>query len=100
MDIGAHLAFQELISCTFNFYLWEYDKDMNLLKSSCPEERTFEMIFSMMNIKAIFGLRTKRQHADCFSNDLDMTWIAVFEKGTARSSISICWVPSLQMSIR
>ena len=73
--------FQELISCTFNFYLWEYDKDMNLLKSSCPEERTFEMIFSMMNIKSyLLDYAQKDSMPIVFSNDLDMTWIAVFEK--------------------
>ncbi len=73
--------FQELISCTFNFYLWEYDKDMKLLQSNCPDEKAFETIFSMMNIRSYLLSYAKKDGLPVvFSNDLDMTWITAFEK--------------------
>lgn len=42
--------FKELISCTYNLYLWEYDSEMNLLSSNCPDETTLHMVFSLENL--------------------------------------------------
>ena len=72
--------FSELATCIYNFYLWEYDSEMNLLSSNCTDEHSLGIVFSMQNVKEYIQnyILTSRLPI-IFSNDLGLTWITVFE---------------------
>lgn len=72
--------FNELTTCIYNFYLWQYDIEMNLLSCNCTNAYSLGMIFALQNVKEYIQnyILTDRLPI-IFSNDLGLTWITVFE---------------------
>lgn len=73
--------FQELVCCNYDIYFWEYDTDLNLLSSTCPDSVLLDNLFSLSYCKEDI----KNRESDLpllMSNSIGLMWSAVFEKET------------------
>ena len=73
--------FQAMVQCCHNLYLWEYDRELVLIRSNCPFEITARNLFSIGGAREVLMNYTAR-HAKpiVMTNTLGMMWAAVPEK--------------------
>lgn len=80
MSIQQNLSFfRELVTCNYNIYFWEYDTELNLLESTCPDSRILDNLFSLSQCKDYM----KDYHSDLpllLSDSAGLMWSAVFAK--------------------
>lgn len=73
--------FQDMVQCCHNLYLWEYDRELVLIRSNCPFEATVRNLFSLGGAREILLSYTARHSKPIvMTNALGMMWAAVPEK--------------------
>lgn len=79
LHIEQRLAlFRDMISCCHNLYLWNYDRDMTLLESNCPESSILnELFISSKSIEALPSTLTEKKVPVLMSNELGLMWVNV-----------------------
>lgn len=89
------IFFRDMVSCSYSFYFWTYDRNMCLLESNCPEELLYETIFSVDCFHEL--IRSHLSIADkpvLLSNTLGLMWAVVFERDDAKPSLIHVMGPS------
>ena len=73
--------FQDMVQCCHDLYLWEYDRELSLIRSNCPYEPTVRNLFSLGGAKELL-LDYVQAHSRpiIMTNDLGMMWAAIPEK--------------------
>ena len=73
--------FQGMIGCCHELYLWEYDRDMDLLKTNCPDAAMLNDLLSIGNTKEqLISSAEQCSKPIIMTNKLGNMWIAVPEK--------------------
>lgn len=71
----------ELLTCGQSLYLWEFDPELNLLRSSCPDLEPFQGFFPLSGCQDYLAAYLRRRELAplVLSDTLGMSWIADFE---------------------
>ena len=73
--------FQDMVQSCHKLYLWEYDRELSLIRSNCPFERTVRNLFAMGGAReTLLGYAGLHSRPILMSNALGMMWAAVLEK--------------------
>lgn len=79
MELQDRLSFfRELLACDQTIYYWYFDREGQLMASSCPEETVF---FPLLRHSGCleYALATQVEEPMILSNAAGMTWAAVWE---------------------
>ncbi|MFV0465581.1 MAG: helix-turn-helix domain-containing protein [Lachnospiraceae bacterium] len=73
--------YQELISCSYNVYLWTYDSNVTLLNTNCPNEMIASDMITLLNFSSVLlsQAQTEHHYPIILDTDLGLLWIAAFE---------------------
>lgn len=72
--------FQDLVSCNYNLYFFEYDTSLQLLKSNCEHERLMDGFFMLSKCKDLLKNYAGNLHRPLILGDsLGLMWAADFE---------------------
>lgn len=72
--------FQELTSCNYNLYFFEYSPEMKLLNSNCPRERLMDGFFMLNKCKELLKNYSGNLHRPVILSDsMGMMWAADFD---------------------
>ena len=71
--------FQELVSCNYELYFWEYNKNLRLLDSTCPQKDYVDRLFELNGCKEYLKnyIRDFSSPMD-FTDEMGLIWAAVF----------------------
>ena len=73
--------FQDMVQCCHNLYLWEYDRELVLIRSNCPFEATVRNLFSLGGARELLlDYAARYDRPIVMTNALGMMWAAVPEK--------------------
>ncbi len=73
--------FQDMVQCCHNLYLWEYDRELVLIRSNCPFESTARNLFSLGGARELLLDYTARHSKPIvMTNALGMMWAALPER--------------------
>ena len=73
--------FQDMVQSCHKLYLWEYDRELSLIRSNCPFERTVRNLFAMGGAReTLLGYAGLHSRPILMSIALGMMWAAVPEK--------------------
>ncbi len=82
MELRERLdLFQDMVQSCHNLYLWEYDRELVLIRSNCPLESTLHNLFLLRGARE-FLLDYAMQHSKpiIMTSALGMMWAAIPEK--------------------
>ncbi len=70
--------FRGLLLCSQDLYLWTYDKDMNLLDSSCPDADRFQTLFDLNDATRIQKeMMYRYDRPVVISNRFGLMWVGL-----------------------
>ena len=73
--------FQDMVQCCHNLYLWEYDRELVLIRSNCPLENTVRNLFSLGDTRNILLDYASRHFKPMImTNALGLMWAAIPER--------------------
>lgn len=82
MDLKERLdLFQRMVLCCHNLYLWEYDREFNLIYSNCPAEESVRKLITLDSSRQLM-LSYASNHIKpiIMNNEFGMMWAAIPEK--------------------
>ncbi|RHR33037.1 AraC family transcriptional regulator [Clostridium sp. AF19-22AC] len=72
------MLFEEMACCCHNFYFWEYNKELELIKSSCQNSEAFNQCFQICFRQADFSDEIFQSPSPIIvSSSIQMMWIAI-----------------------
>lgn len=72
--------FQDMVQCCHNLYLWEYDRELVLIRSNCPAETTVRHLFSMGGARnMLLDYAARHSKPIIMTNALGLMWAAIPE---------------------
>jgi len=73
--------FQDMVQCCHNLYLWEYDREMVLIRSNCPFEASVRNLFSLGDARELLlGYTARHSKPIVMTSKLGLLWAAIPEK--------------------
>jgi len=77
MEVAERLSlFQDMVKCCHTLYFWTYTKDLVLLESNCPQEKTINFVFNLAGQQSLFlPYVNTHKKPRILSNDLGLMWI-------------------------
>lgn len=82
MDVEENIAlFQEQIMCGCAVYTWQYNSDMQLILTNCPESKLFDEALALFDCKkALFEHTSTDNRPLLLSSPIGMIWAAAMLK--------------------
>ena len=73
--------YQDMVQSCHNLYLWEYDREMTLIRSNCPFELTVRNLFSMNGARDVMlNYSVRHSKPIIMTNAIGLMWTAIPEK--------------------
>ncbi|MBO6092585.1 MAG: helix-turn-helix domain-containing protein [Oscillospiraceae bacterium] len=73
--------FQDMVQSCHNLHLWEYDRELSLIRSNCPFELAVRNLFAMGGARELLLDYVKKHNRPIImTNSLGMMWAAIPEK--------------------
>lgn len=82
MDITYRLQlFREMISCCHNLYVWNYDANLQLLDSNCPEQTLLNGLLSVgEHQKVLLSFAEEHHKPIILTNTMGIMWVGAPER--------------------
>lgn len=79
MQIDERVAlFRDMVNCCYDLYLWDYDCEMHLLTSNCPEQDAMHNLLRLSVSSDDFGNALVMQDTPILiTNEMGMMWLAI-----------------------
>lgn len=73
--------FQGMVQCCHNLYLWEYDRELALVRSNCPYEDVVRRLFSLDGGREfLLSYAVKHRKPVIMTNALEIMWAVIPER--------------------